>query len=84
MLFYAIFMLSIIFLCYLLIRSPLNSVWSPHKLFDIPDRLAHSQFTDMKCAIYPPWFEKILKFTDLKCVNIINLSTMVGGNFEIY
>ena len=73
-------------LCYLyaINKVPLNSVWSPHKKFDIPDRLAHSQFTDMKCAIYPPWFEKILKFTDLKCVDIINLSTMVGENFEIY
>ena len=25
-----------------------------------------------------------MKFTDLKCLNIINLSTMVGENFEIY
>ena len=33
----------------------------------IPD--AHSKFTDMKCAIYPSWLEKILKFTDVTCVN---------------
>ena len=35
-------------------------------------------------AIYPPWLKEILKFSDLKCPNIINLSTMAGENFEIF
>ena len=70
-------------------KSLLIQCGPPYKKIDIAgphisDRQAHSQFTDMKCAIYPPWLEKILKFTNLKCVNIINLSTMVGENFEIY
>jgi len=43
----------------------------------IPGRQTHSRFTDMKYAIYPQWLENIFKFTDLKCVNFINLSTMV-------
>ena len=28
--------------------------------------------------MYPPWLEKILKFTDAKCLIIIKLSAMVG------
>ena len=45
------------------------------------------KFAHIKCvisSIYPPYLGKILKLTDLKCLNIINLSTMVGENFEIY
>ena len=30
---------------------------------------------------FPPWLEKILKFTPLKC---LELSTMIGEIFEIY
>ena len=33
----------------------------------------------------PPWLEKILKFTHLKWIkSTLELSTMVGENFEIY
>ena len=48
----------------------------------IPDTQAHSQFTDMKCAIYPSLLETILKLNDLKCGNIMNLSTMVGKKLK--
>ena len=34
--------------------------------------------------MYPPWLQKILKFTDVKCLKIIDVSTMVGENFKIY
>ena len=37
-----------------------------------------------KSSIYPPWLEKISKYTDFKCLKFINLSTMVGENFKIY
>ena len=60
-------------------------------MFDIaglhkPGRQPHSQFTDKKYAIYPQWLENIFKFTDLKCVNFINLYLHhgVGDNFGIY